>query len=261
LVIGNQGLRKKMKKETSIIGNFVHVYNRGSREMPIVFDETDKWRFLKTLRYFNDEYSSGNILRSVKICIDSGKCNQFERPENWPPSRPLVKILAYCLMPNHFHLLLEEIREHGISKFMSRISDSFTKYINTKKNQSGRLFQGPYQFKIIKDEKYFQYVDTYIQVFNPFELYPGGVKNAVKNFDKAFDFVLEYVFSSLGESFGRRCLHILTKDKLEKTFKDLNEYKEFAREALAYHSSQIEEINSFLTHKREKPTRRVGYKK
>ncbi len=248
-----------MGKETSTIGNFVHVYNRGSRKMPIVFDEADKWRFLKTLRYFNDEYSSCNIWRSVEKIINSGKCNQFERPKDWPPSRPLVKILAYCLMTNHFHLLLEEIREDGISKFMSRFSDSFTKYINTKRNESGRLFQGPYKSKIIKDEKYFQYARAYIQIFNPFELYPGGVKKAVDEFDKAFDFVLEYVFSSLGENFGRRNLHILTEDASEEESKDLEGYKELAREALAYHSSEIEEINTFITHKKEKQTRRVSH--
>jgi len=235
-----------MNKETSTIGDFVHVYNRGARKMPIVFDETDKWRFLKTLRYFNDEYFADNILRSAERCIDSGKCNQFERPKDWPPSSPLVKILSYCLMPNHFHLLLEEMKENGIIRFMSRFSDSFTKYINTKRNESGRLFQGPYQSKIIKNERYFQYVDIYIQVFNPFELYPGGVKKAVKEFNKAFDFVLEYVFSSLGESFGRRNLHILGKDTSEEPPKGLEGYKETAREALAYHSAQIEEINSFL---------------
>ena len=248
-----------MKQEISTIGNFVHVYNRGSRKMPIVFDEADKWRFLKILRYFNDEYSSGNIWRSLEKLIDSGKCNQFERPKKWPPPRPLVNILAYCLMPNHFHLLLEEVREGGISKFMSRLSDGFTKYINTKKDQSGRLFQGPYQSKIIKDEKYLQYVNTYIQVFNPFELYPGGIEKAVDEFDKAFDFVLEYVFSSLGESLGRRNLHILAKDTSEETSKSLEGYKEMAREALAYHSSHIEEINSFLTHKSKKRTRRVRH--
>jgi len=235
-----------MRKETPTIGDFVHVYNRGSRKMPIVFDEADKWRFLKTLRYFNDEYLADNILHSVEMSINSGKCNQFERPKKWPPSSPLVKILSYCLMPNHFHLLLEEVKENGIVRFMSRFGDSFTKYINIKRNESGRLFQGPYQSKIIKDERYFQYVDMYIQVFNPFELYSGGVKKAVSEFDEAFDFVLEYVFSSLGENFGRRNLHILAKDTSEKNSKNLEEYKELARESLAYHTEHIKEINSFL---------------
>jgi len=241
-----------MRKEVPTIGNFVHVYNRGARKMPIVHDEADKWRFLKILRYFNDEYMPINIIRCIDQSVKFGECKPFERPKNWPFPRPLVKILAYCLIPNHFHLLLKEIRKDGISRFMARLGDSFTKYINTKQNESGRLFQGPYRGKIIKDERYFQYVDAYIQVFNPFELYPGGVKNAVKDFDKAFDFVLEYVFSSLGESFGRRNLHILNKDTSEGVSGSLKEYKELAQESLAYHSEHIKEINSFLTYKRKR---------
>lgn len=236
-----------MRREVPTIGSFVHVYNRGARKMPIVHDEADKWRFLKTLRYLNDEYVLANMFYSIESDIKAGRCHNFERPKNWPPPRPLVKILAYCLMPNHFHLLLEEINENGIVKFMSRFSDSFTKYINTKRDESGRLFQGPYQSKIIKDEKYFQYVDTYIQVFNPFELYPGGVEKAVKEFNKAFDFVLDYVFSGLGESFDKRNLHILNRETSEETFKNLEEYKESAYESLAYHEAHVKEIHSMLT--------------
>ena len=236
-----------MRKEVPTIGNFVHVYNRGARKMPIVHDEADKWRFLKILRYLNDEYMPLNIIRCVDQSVKSGRYKSFQRPNNWPSPRPLVKILAYCLMPNHFHLLLKEIKKDGISRFMARLGDSFTKYINTKRNESGRLFQGTYQSKIIKDERYFQYVDAYIQVFNPFELYSGGVEKAVMEFDKAFDFVSEYIFSSLGESFGIRNLNIIDRDTLGDTFKDLEEYKEFVCEASAYHEAHVEKIHSMLT--------------
>lgn len=223
-----------MPREKILVGNLGHVYNRGSRKMPIVYDEADKWRFLKTLRYLNDEYAPTNIFHRLELEIKSGKCRNFERPKDWSPPRPLVKILFYCLMPNHFHLLLKQITEGGISKFMGRLSDSFTKYVNTKHNTSGRLFQSSYQSKLIKNEKTLQYIDAYIQVFNPFELYPGGLEKAVKEFDKAFDFVLEYPFCSLGESFGRRKLSIIDRDILGET-SDLQEYKEFVREAIVYH--------------------------
>ncbi len=225
-----------MTKELITKGNFGHIYNRGGRKMPIVYNEADKWRFLKSLRYLNDEYSIPNLFRYIEQEIKSGKCRHFERPKNWPSPRPLVKILSYCLMPNHFHLLLKQITQGGISKFMGRFSDSFTKHINTKHNISGRLFQSPYQLKFIKDEKYLQYVDAYIQVFNIFELYPGGLEKAIKEFDKAFNFVLEYPFCSLGESFGKRNLRIIDRDILRETFKTLQEYKEFAREAIVYHN-------------------------
>ncbi len=224
-----------MTKEQISIGDFNHIYNRGSRRMPIVYDEADKWRFLKILRYLNDEYAPINIFRQIEFEIKSGKCRNFDRPKNWPSPRPLVKILSYGLMPNHFHLLLKQITENGISKFMSRVGNSLTKYINTRHKTSGRIFQGAYQAKLISDEKYFQYVDTYVQVFNIFELYSGGLERAMKEFDKAFEFVLEYPFCSLGESFDKRKLNIVDRDTLGETFRNLQEYKEFAREALVSH--------------------------
>ena len=225
-----------MRKELPVIGDFVHVFNRGNRRMPIIYDEADKWRFLKILRYFNDEYSVDNIFRRVGLEIKSGRCRPFERPKNWPLPKPLVKILSYTLMPNHFHLLLKEIIDGGISRFMGKFADGFTKYINTKYNEVWSLFQGPYKGAIIKTEKILQYTDAYIQVFNPFELYPGGLEKAMIEFDKAFNFVLEYQFCSLGESFNKRKLNIIDRDILGETFKSLQEYKEFACEAIVYHN-------------------------
>ena len=224
-----------MRREPSSIGDYFHVFNRGNRRMPIVYDESDRWRFLKILRYFNDEYSVDNIFRCVDLEVKSGRCHNFERPKDWPPPHSLVKILSYSLMPNHFHLLLKEIIDGGVSRFMKKFADGFTKYINTKYDEVGSLFQGPYKRTTIKSEKTLQYTDVYIQIFNIFELYPGGLEKAIKEFDKAFNFVLEYQFCSLGESFGRRNLHIIDRDVLAETFRNLQEYKEFAREAITFH--------------------------
>ncbi|MDD5541139.1 MAG: transposase [Candidatus Marinimicrobia bacterium] len=223
-------------KEKITIGDFVHVYNRGNRKMPIVYDEADKWRFLRSIRFFNDENFSGHSFRDLDKLLKSDKIGRFERPKTWGPPKFLVKIIAYCLMPNHFHFLLKEIVEGGIAKFMQKFGTGFTAYTDVKYNETGRLFQGVYKRKIIKTEGTLQYVDAYIQVFNPFELYPGGLEKAVKEFDKAFDFVLEYPFCSLGESFNRRKLNIIDRDILGETFKNLQEYKEFASEAIVLHN-------------------------
>jgi len=221
-----------MKKEPFTIGDFVHIYNRGNRKMPIVYDDNDRWRFLKILRYFNDEFSPENIFRELGILIKSGKCRRFEWPANWPEHKPLVKILTYHLAPNHFHLLLKEITEKGVSRFMKKFSNGLTNYINIKYNEVGSVFQGSYKAKRIKDERQLQYIDAYIQVFNPFELRPGGINSATKEFDEAFRFALGYPFCSLGESFGKRGMHILERDIFEEMFPDLDMYKEFAHDAL-----------------------------
>ncbi len=221
-----------MRKEEFGVGDYVHVYNRGNRKMLIVYDEKDKQRFLKALRYFNNYFSPSNLFRELNFLIKTGQCRPFEWPKNWPSQKPLVKILAYCLMPNHFHLLLKEIIEGGISIFMKKLGDGLTGYINIKYHESGRLFQGSYKARKIGEDKFFQYLDAYIQVFNPFELYPGGIQAALKEFDKAFEFAMDYSFCSLGESFGERKRGIIDRDILEEIFPDLKTYKEFVYEAL-----------------------------
>ncbi len=213
--------------------------------MSIVYDEADKWRFLKTLRYFNDEFSPPNIFRQLDLLIKANQCRLFEWPKNWPAHKPIVKILAYCLMPNHFHLLLKETTEGGISKFMQKFGDGFTKYINIKYNETGRIFQGSYKAKTITDDEFIRYLDTYIQVFNPLELYSGGIKTALKEFDKAFKFAMDYPFCSLGESFKRRKIEIIDRDILKELFPNLKNYKEFTRDALVVRN--LREILAELT--------------
>lgn len=221
-----------MRIEPYTIGDFVHVYNCGNRKMPIVYDESDKWRWLKILRYFNDENSSFQTFRKLAVLHRFDLCKLFEWPKSWPAPRPLVKILAYHLTTNHFHLLLKEISKGGISKFMKKFGNGFTGYINIKYNQIGKVFQGSYKGKVPKEENGLQYLDTYIQVFNPFELYPGGIGKALKEFDKAFEFALNYPFCSLGESFGKRNLGIIDRDILGEIFPNLEIYKEFSYDAL-----------------------------
>ena len=234
-----------MRVEPFTVGDFLHIYNRGNRKMPIVSDENDKWRFLKILRYLNDEFSPQNPLRDIETLIQLGECQRFRWPKSWPLRKPLVKILAYCLMPNHFHLLLKEITKGGISKFMKKLGDGFTGYINLKYGQVGRVFQGAYKGRTAKDEKILQYFDAYIQVFNPFELYPGGIEKALEEFDKAFEFALNNPFCSLGETFGKRNLEILDRDVLKETFPDLAAYKEFTYDALLVRN--IREVLDKLT--------------
>lgn len=214
----------------------MHVYNRGNRKMPIVRSEADKWRFLKVLRYLNDQNSTFNVFRELDKIIKSGSQRLFGWPKDWPAQKPLVKVLSYCLKENHFHLLLKEITEGGISKFMKKLGDSFTRYINIKYDEVGRVFQGAYKGRRADDEKCLQYLDIYIQVLNPFEIHPGGAQKALKEFDKAFDSAIEYPFCSLGEAFGRRKLSIIDRDALQMRG-NLQDYKAACYEALVLHSS------------------------
>ena len=228
-----------MRVEPFKVGDFVHVFNRGNKGIKIFRDVNDKWRFLKILRFLNDEYLPHHPFRellqltseNIKLNPLSGK--SFDWPKHWPPHRPIVKILAYKLKDDHFHLLLKEITKGGISKFMKRLGVAYTKFFNKKYEERGRVFEASYKGKVIRgDIKNLHYVDAYIQVFNGFEEFPGGIKKSLKEFKKAFDFVLKDPFSSLGEAFGKRNFQIIDRDVLKESFPKLKVYKEFVKDAL-----------------------------
>jgi putative transposase len=82
----------------------------------------------------------------------------------------LVEIVAYCLMPNHFHLVLKEEQEGGVSKYMSRIQNSYTKYVNTKYDRSGHLFEGPYKSVHVQSDDQLIYLSAYVHK-NPIDIH------------------------------------------------------------------------------------------
>lgn len=222
-----------MRKELPVVGEFYHVYNRGNRKQEIVRSEQDKRHFLEMLYYFNSESPLPNPFRELKGLLRLGLNKPLAWPEKWPPRKPLVKIVAFVLMRNHYHLLVKEIREGGISAFMHRLGVGMTMYFNKKYQEGGRLFQGPYKAKLVDKDLYLRYVSVYIQVKNPFELYPvGGIKGAVKEFDKAYEFAADYPYCSLGDYAGKRNSPIIDKDILIDLFPNPKEYKKFARECI-----------------------------
>lgn len=228
-----------MREEKIRVGDYLHVYNRGNRKIEIVDDYKDRWRFLKSLCFFNEERSIARLSQCIVDDWEAEKQGQYNQPifnqklpVSWPEKEPLVRIICFFLAPNHYHLLLKEIKEGGISKFMGKLGTGFTGYINRKQNVSGRLFQGPYQRKIINDMRYLQYLSVYIQVFNAFQLYPKGFKGAVANFDKAYKFALNFEFSSLSDFVGKRDLDIINKDVFADMFDTAQEYKKFSRRCL-----------------------------
>lgn len=182
--------------------------------MEIVRDGDDQWRFLKLLYYMNDVFLDPNWIFSIQ-----GQ-GLFYRPDDWPQRKPLVEIAAYTLMPNHFHLILREMREGGVSCFMKKLGQSMSNHANEKYAEKGSLFQGSYRSKTISSDSYFRYVAAYVMAKNTFELYPrGGLLNAQQNFDEAWKWGVTYPFSSLGDYVGERPQKdLLKKGLLGKLF-------------------------------------------
>lgn len=226
-----------MRKEPFTVGSYAHVIKRGARGANIVRDEIDRWRFILMLRHFNDNYISENWFRDL---MDENIANTLKRPTAWPKQKKIVNILCHTLLDNHFHLLLQEIQEGGISKFMQKLGMGMTRGFNQKYKEQGSIFQGAYKSKTVEDDAYLRYVSVYIQVKNSFELYPDGIKEACANFDKAYDWVANYPYCSLGNYAGLRESLLVDKDILGEIFTSA-EYKVFSRDFITGYLPKIEE--------------------
>jgi putative transposase len=235
--------------EPYAVGDFVHIFNRGNNREPIFLSKSDYWRFCRSLKFFNHtknirSFSKGARCMSelikfqktqagiLKQTDPNNEHNTFEWRTEWGDQEPLVEIISYHLSPNHFHLLLREITPAGISRFMKKLGNGYTTYRNIISSRCGRIFQGAYKGKTVTDERYLQYLDIYIQVLNPFELFDGGIANALVHFDEAFQFAFNYPFCSLSESFGGRNIGIINRNYFRETFKNLTVYKEICHDAL-----------------------------
>lgn len=227
-----------MRKEPYTVGSYVHVIKRGVRGTPIVLDDMDRWRFVLMLRHFNDEHKSENWFRDL---MDEKVANNLNRPNFWPPQRKIVNILCYCLLDNHFHLLLKEIKDGGISTFMHKLGGGMANYYNEKYQEKGSLFQGSYRSKTIGSDYYLRYVSIYIQVKNAFEMYPGGFEKARREFDKAYEWAIKNPFCSLGEYVGSRESPLIDKDLLGEIFSKPSDYKNFARDFVEGRKIKLEE--------------------
>lgn len=236
-----------MRKEKFGVGNIVHVYNRGNRKQEIVRDDLDRWRFLQALFYLNNDISTQNPFRTLEDLLKPGFNRLFSDmiwPEKLGERKPLVKILAYVLKDNHFHLILEEIQENGITRFMHKLGVSLTNRFNTRYEEVGRLFQGPYKTKVVKDDNYLTYLNIYVQLKNVFEIYPGGFEEALKNFDKAFEFAKNYPYSSLTSYFNKNNFKIIEPDNLlEGLIENEKEFKDFAKHCLSKLSFDEKEMS------------------
>ena len=170
-------------------GGFYHVYNRGNSKQTIFHDEEDYNRFIKLLFLSNGK-------ENFKMCFIRDEIYNFNRGEQ------LVDIGAYCLMPNHFHLLLTQSENGSISKFMQKLSTGYSMYYNKKYERTGTLFEGKFKSEHAKDDRYLKYLFSYIHL-NPVKLLCHNWKEeGIKDKKHALTFIEQYKFSSYQDYTG-----------------------------------------------------------
>lgn len=137
-------------------GEFYHVVNRGVEKRITFLDKRDYQRFLETISYYRfKNVPSRFSFRNRPLMLQKTNDKSL-----------LVEIVCFCLMPNHFHLLLKQIRENGITTFVSKISNSYTKYFNTRHKRIGPLLQGSFKAVRIENDEQLLHTSRYIHL-NP----------------------------------------------------------------------------------------------
>ena len=201
---------------------FYHIYNRGTDKRSIFSNRTDYERFL-TLLYLSNNKKSVQLHNQPKTT--------FVERISTERSDLIVDIGAYCLMPNHFHLLIKEKIENGISNFMQKLTTGYTMYFNKRNERTGALFQGRFKATHAKEDRYLKYLISYIHL-NPIKtIEPEWKENGIKDKEKAKNFLKQYRYSSYLDYCGKSRLEekIINKTVLPKYFDSINSFRETVR--------------------------------
>ncbi len=172
-------------------GEYYHIYSRGVDKRDIFLDRDDYERFMKLLFVANG--SNSFVFRELPT---SSVYKKFDRGE------PLSSIGAYCLMPNHFHILIKETKENGISMFLRKLLTSYSSYFNKKYNRTGGLFGGNYKARHADNDEYLKYLFSYISL-NPVKIIDADWKeNGIKDRESSKKYLKNYRYSSYQDYIG-----------------------------------------------------------
>lgn len=208
-----------------VTGEYYHVFNRSIHKAPIFTKSSVNKRFLKTISYY--KYIKPSVRLSYFLSFGEDKKSDYKKmlfsSEKW------VHILSYCLMSNHFHLLIQQKTDNGVSHFMQNIQNSFTRYNNTRFETDGPIFKGQFKAIRIEDDNQLLHVHRYIHL-NP---YSGFLLKSISDLE-------QFPFSSFPEYLDQ-CEGFCEKEIILSHFRSKNEYKKFIYDQADYQRT-LEEI-------------------
>ena len=219
------------RKEAFVPGEYYHIYNRGIDKRVIFKSIHDYRRFMMLLYAANSEepIKLDNLINILH--------KNYEEIFTEPRGKQLVSIGAWCLMPNHFHILLKEEIENGITRFMRKLGVGYSMYFNIKYQRTGSLFGGVFKSKNISDDRYLKHLFGYISL-NPLDLQFSEWERLVDKQDSKIwrDFLKKYQFSSFFDYTGiERCENnILNKKVFPQYFSKQKAFEDFVESYLSF---------------------------
>ncbi len=197
-----------------------HIFNRGVASQPTFLNKRDYERALESIFYYQNTNPPVKYSRFLKFSVNerSKLLEKLRSKRNF-----LVEIISYCLMPNHFHLLLKQVKENGIARFVGNFTNSYTRFFNTKRERQGPLFTGKFQSVRVETQEQLLHVNRYIHL-NPYTSF------VVKNLRE-----LElYAYSSFPEFINQVNHSFCDKEVVLAEFKSREVYRKFVFDQADY---------------------------
>lgn len=208
---------------------FYHIFNRGVARAPTFISRAEYKQAMLTLSYYRYAKPPVSLARFKEL-------SQEERQQvlaSLEKAEKLVEIVAFVLMPNHFHFLLKQNQDNGISKFASQFTNSYTRYFNTLNERVGPLFQGVFKSVHVETDEQLIHLSRYIHL-NPV------VSNVVKE-----DNLLLYPWSSLSNYVEDDVSVPISKVPVLAYFKNPKEYKRFVFDQIG-RGKELEKIKHLV---------------
>ncbi|NCN59010.1 hypothetical protein COW99_03050 [Candidatus Roizmanbacteria bacterium CG22_combo_CG10-13_8_21_14_all_38_20] len=219
------------RKTPLITGQYYHVYNRSVANQIIFRNNHEHNLFIDTMEYYMFDNAPHRLSNYLRL---TDKSRTKELDSLYDSNRTRISMYAFCLMPNHYHLLVRQNINNGISSFIRHLQNSHAKYLNIKSKRTGSLYQNPFKGTIIETNEQFIHVARYIHI-NPLTSYLVKKPNELRN----------YPWCSFSDYINLSKRRFITKERLLSNFSTQSELIDFTLDR-AEHQRELSKIKHLI---------------
>ena len=216
-----------MRHVAIVNDNYYHIFNRGVNKGSIFFADRDYQRFFEAAVHYISKNSKFSYERKSNFSSDDPVSSLNENVDK-------VSVLAYCLMPNHFHFLVKQLANGGVTDYFRRLANSYSHYINVKYKRTGPLFESRFKNVLVKSDDQLLHLSRYIHL-NPI------VSGLVKNLDS-------YIWSSYRSYVDVTEDNLSNPEDVLNNFKSKDDYRRFVMDQVDY-GKQLEKLKHLVLEK------------
>lgn len=229
------------RKVPLVKDHYYHAYNRGVASQPIFFSKYHYERFWETMFYYQNTNPpvSYSFFKGLPKPKRASLLEQFRQKHDFE-----VEIVCACCMPNHFHFLLKQVTAHGIANFLSKLTNSYTRYFNVSQNRNGPILQGKFKSVLVETNSQLLHVSRYIHL-NP---YSSSIAKTLKELEK-------YPYSSYPEYLSQSKSAYFQKTIILDQYKQSEDYHQFVSDQADY-QRRLDQIKHLTL---DGPGSKIGY--